>query len=148
MPCNNWLKVALIDEFEHVLWGILVNLPLIFHNWKLLTVAIIFSFLIDIDHLIWARSLSIKRMLNLGGRPAFHSVPAVLAIASIVYLISGSVFITAVSLNSMGSHLIWDLATGGVKLIYPWPKKFVISKKAAFLLFLILFAIAFIITLT
>ncbi len=146
MSCDNWLKIALTDEIEHILWGTFVNLPFIFINWHLLIVAIIFSFLIDIDHLIWAGSLSVKKMLNLGGRPAFHSLPIVVIFTIIVFLITRSTEITIVSAYSMLSHLIWDLATGGVKLFYPLPKKFTISKRVSFVLFLALFILALIIT--
>ena len=146
MLCNNWLKIAIIDEIEHILWGIFVNLPFIFMNLYLLIVAIIFSFLIDIDHMLWAGSLSVKKMLNLGGRPAFHSLPIIAIFTAIVYLVTRSPEITIVSAYSMFSHLIWDLATGGVRLFYPLAKKFAISKRVSFVLFLVLFLSALIIT--
>lgn len=146
MLCNNWLKIALLDELEHISWGVFVNLPLIISNWKLLPIAIFFAYLIDIDHLIWVGSLSVKKMLDLGGRPAFHSIPAVVMFSFMVYIISKSTIITLVSVNSMASHLIWDLATGGVKLLYPWDKNFTISKRVSIIMFLVLFISALIIT--
>jgi len=136
------LKTALLDALHHITFGTFVNLPFVIRKPVYLIATIIFSMILDTDHIIQARSLSVRKMLHLGGRPAFHSLMAVLIITILTYIPTRSITLTVVAFFSMLSHLVWDLATGGVSLLFPIQKIFKLNKAQAAFVFALLFVIS------
>ncbi len=142
MQLDENLKAALIDALHHITFGTFVNLPIVIKKPAYIIAVIIFSMLLDTDHVIQARSLSVKKMLNLGGRPAFHSLLIVVLITLLTYIPAKSITFSAVAFLSMLSHLIWDLATGGVNLLFPLKKIYRLTKVQAVFAFVLLFGIS------
>lgn len=143
MQLDRSLIIVFEDVIYHMAFGIFVNLPIIVKQPINVVTAIVFSVLLDTDHVIQARSFSVKKMINLGERPAFHSLLIVILITVIVHISFRSMFFSATALLSMLSHLIWDLATGGVHLLFPIKKLYKLTKLQAVFAFIMLFGISF-----
>ena len=142
MQLDKNLESALIDAAHHISFGTFVNLPILIKKPIYIIAVIVFSMLLDTDHVIQARSFSVKKMLNLGSRPAFHSLLMVTLITLLTYIPSKSITFSTVAFLSMLSHLIWDLATGGVSLLFPLKKTYKLTKIQAVFAFIILFGIS------
>ncbi len=144
---NSYIKVALIDITQHIVLGVLSVFPLVLKNPFYLPFAVLFSVFPDIDHVIVAKSFSIRKMLSLGRRPFLHSIPAVLLTSSLIYVLSGNYRFAYMVFITGTTHLVWDLCTGGVRLFYPFKRNFEIPKKWAFSLILFFDIISIIISL-
>ncbi len=145
MRLDKYTKIAVIDISEHILLGLVSVSPLIVKDPVLFVLAAFFSVFPDIDHLIAARSFSIKQMLSLGRRPFLHSIPAVFLISLVVYLFSHDFLVTYISFITGLTHLVWDLCTGGVRLFYPLKKDFQLSQLVGFVLIFTFMILSFII---
>jgi membrane-bound metal-dependent hydrolase YbcI (DUF457 family) len=76
--------------------------------------------LIDLDHLIAARSADPMAMMSLNARPPAHSLIGVVVLALAVGLLSRWRFAYA-ALTGMLAHLLWDcVSPPGVVLFYPF----------------------------
>lgn len=81
---------------------------------------------LDLDHVVAARSLEVRRWMTMPSRPPTHSIFAMVAMAwTAERMAPGKRLWLAVALG-VGSHLLRDLATGGAPLWHPrrsitWP---------------------------
>jgi len=114
--------VALSDIPINGATALLVVLPLVLRplRWRLALLAVAVGILIDVDHAVAARSLSLEAMLSLPVRPATHS----LLFASLASLAAWAVSRRAVAawivLAALVSHLLRDASGYGTPLLWPW----------------------------
>ena len=113
---------AVADGLAHLATGLAVALPaapFVKHVDRFLAIAGLSAVLIDLDHVIAARSIKLHSCMTMPSRPASHSV---LAIGSLAYVTErlqpGRHTELAVTLG-LGSHLLRDLVTGGAPLFMP-----------------------------
>lgn len=84
-----------------------------------LRVAVSSAVLIDLDHVVSARSMRLTRCMTLDQRPPSHSVLAPLALAVIAERLRPEQHFGLGALLGLGSHLLRDLGTGGAPLLHP-----------------------------
>ena len=107
------------DEILHIIIAIFVCLPFFYYSVKenkknnLLVITLISSVIIDIDHVISARSLYLRDLLTTGRSP-IHSLFFISFSAVFVYIFTKNIDIALVAYTSLFSHLIHDISTGGV----------------------------------
>lgn len=113
---------AASDALAHLATGLAVALPassFVRDPERFLLAAGISSTLIDLDHVVAARSVKLRSCMTMPQRPATHSV---LAVGGLAYLAErlapGRQTELAVTLG-LGSHLLRDLVTGGAPLFMP-----------------------------
>lgn len=110
------------DAIAHLATGLAVALPaspFVKEPKRFLAMAGVSAILIDIDHVVAARSLKLVPCMTMPHRPATHSV---LSVGGLAYLAErvepGRQTELAVTLG-LGSHLLRDLITGGAPLFMP-----------------------------
>jgi len=87
---------------------------------RLLLLAFLCGFLLDMDHLIAFRSLSLKTCSTQERRPFGHGLAAVILGGVAVGFASGSVLWGALAGFAFASHVLFDATDGsGVPLFYP-----------------------------
>jgi len=113
---------AASDALAHLATGLAVALPassFVREPERFLALAGASATLIDLDHVVAARSIKLASCMTMARRPASHSV---LAVGGLAYLTSrlepGRQTELAVTLG-LGSHLLRDLVTGGAPLFMP-----------------------------
>jgi hypothetical protein len=113
---------AVSDALAHLATGLAVALPAssyVREPERFLALAGVSATLIDLDHVVAARSLKLNSCMTMPRRPATHSV---LAVGGLAYLTArlepGRQTELAVILG-LGSHLLRDLVTGGAPLFMP-----------------------------
>ena len=114
------------DEILHMIIAIFVCLPFFYYSARknkrrtLLIITLISSVIIDIDHVISARSLYLRDLLTTGRSP-IHSLFFISFSAIFVYVFTKNIDIALVAYASLFSHLIHDISTGGVTpLLFPF----------------------------
>jgi LexA-binding, inner membrane-associated putative hydrolase len=119
---NHPFLSALWAVLVHGLVGIAVIAPIIWrsdHRVRYALLAFVGGSVLDLDHFVVAGSFSLHAIETLSGRPATHSLAflVVLGLVTVAltrsWLAGWSVF--AVNL----SHLLFDAAGGGVRVLYP-----------------------------
>ncbi|MFW6074563.1 MAG: metal-dependent hydrolase [Chloroflexota bacterium] len=113
---------ALGDGAAHITAAMAVTLPsaaFVRHPGRFVATAVSSAVLIDLDHVIAARSIALIPCMSMSRRPASHSV---LTIGLTTYLAErawpGTQTELALTLG-LGSHLVRDIATGGAPLFIP-----------------------------
>lgn len=113
---------ALGDGAAHITAALAVTIPasaFVRHPGRFVATAALSSVLIDLDHLVAARSMALIPCMSMPQRPASHSV---LTIGLMTYLAErawpGTQTELALALG-LGSHLVRDIATGGAPLFIP-----------------------------
>jgi membrane-bound metal-dependent hydrolase YbcI (DUF457 family) len=116
------LVYAIKDEAIHLGFGLLVSLPLIAaHGLKLLGFVLVFAVLIDLDHVIAARSFSIRRLITLSERPAGHSVSFALIAGLAIFIVLETPVYAWIAFASVLSHAMVDSADDiGSPILWPF----------------------------
>ncbi|MDI3339697.1 MAG: metal-dependent hydrolase [Sphaerobacter sp.] len=84
-----------------------------------LRVAVASALLIDLDHVVAARSLRLTRWMTMPARPPSHSLLAPLLLATLAERLAPERHLGLAAVLGLGSHLLRDLYTGGVPLLHP-----------------------------
>jgi membrane-bound metal-dependent hydrolase YbcI (DUF457 family) len=89
-------------------------------GWAFPLAAFLCGFLLDLDHVLAFRSLSLKTCSTQERRPFGHGLAAVALGAAGVGLASGSAPLAAVAAFALASHVLFDATDGsGVPLLHP-----------------------------
>ena len=124
MSISSPLRHALKDVSLHLLFACLVNLPLFVFRpgLDLVVVVVLFGVLIDLDHAVAARSISVSQMISLPMRPITHSFIFAFLSFLVVFAITGVRHLSWAALSSYVVHLLWD-ATGSKTTPSLWPSR-------------------------
>jgi uncharacterized protein (DUF2062 family) len=113
---------ALSDGAAHIATALAVAVPaspFVGHPKRFVATAVLSAVVIDLDHVVAARSTQLIPCMTMPNRPASHSV---LTIGAGAYLVERVWPDTQTDLGivlGLGSHLLRDLATGGAPLFLP-----------------------------
>lgn len=114
--------LGVLDNFIHGLVAVYVLYPF-YRKYDLKTIIVVFliASLIDIDHFVALRTISIYEAVEMLLRPATHSLSFVFTCSLIAWLISKRDFgVFWLFFAALSSHIIRDAATGGyTQLFYP-----------------------------
>lgn len=114
--------LGVLDNFIHGLVAVYVLYPF-YRKYDLKTIIVVFliASLIDIDHFVALRTISIYEAVEMLLRPATHSLSFVFTCSLIAWLISKRDFgVFWLFFATLSSHIIRDAATGGyTQLFYP-----------------------------
>lgn len=113
--------MALLDIPINGLTALFVVAPLILRPFRprLALLALAAGILLDLDHAVAARSIHLEDMLSLQARPIAHSLGFVVLASLLAGLIARRVVVGWVVIAALSSHLMRDMALGGVRLYYP-----------------------------
>jgi membrane-bound metal-dependent hydrolase YbcI (DUF457 family) len=106
-------------------------------GWRPFMAAIVAAIVIDVDHLIAARSIDPQRITALKSRPATHSLASAAAIATAAWLLGGRRIGYAVGLGLL-THIVRDAAEfPGVPLWVPfdWNRHVMLDDRSVALIF-------------
>jgi membrane-bound metal-dependent hydrolase YbcI (DUF457 family) len=113
---------ALWEVFAHGSLGVIVVLPLIWHNprrIRLASLAFLGGVALDIDHAVAAGSLNPRSMEQLGHRPDTHSLLFVCVLALIALTLTRRKTIAWAVFAILAAHLLFDAPGGGVRWLFP-----------------------------
>jgi hypothetical protein len=113
---------ALSDGAAHIATALAVSIPaapLVEHRRRFVLLSVLSAVLIDLDHVVAARSTALLRCMSMPTRPASHSLLTIgIGSYAAERLWPGTQSGLAITLG-LGSHLLRDLATGGAPLFIP-----------------------------
>lgn len=113
---------GLFDGLCHLGTAMAVSLPILPYvrdRWGFLRISLLSSVIIDLDHVLAARSLRLTRCMTMDQRPASHSVLTPLIAAVLIERWKPEQHTGLAALVGVGSHLLRDLGTGGAPLLHP-----------------------------
>lgn len=113
---------GLFDGLCHVGTALAVSLPILPYvrdRWGFLRISLLSSVMLDLDHILAARSFRLTRCMTMDHRPASHSVLTPLIIAALAERWKPEQHFGLAALVGVGSHLLRDLGTGGAPLLHP-----------------------------
>lgn len=113
---------GLFDTFLHGVISLLILLPLCLRFYDYM-IAFGTSFILDIDHMVCAKSLKIKDALNLPARPVTHSITFATLISIIIWLllpVPFRIYLPIVVFISLTSHILRDSAEGKTFILWPF----------------------------
>ncbi len=113
---------GLFDGLCHLGTAMAVSLPILPYvrdRWGFLRISLLSSVVIDLDHVLAARSFRLTRCMTMDQRPASHSVLTPLIVAVLVERWKPEQHTGLAALVGVGSHLLRDLGTGGAPLLHP-----------------------------
>ncbi|MHC4599042.1 MAG: metal-dependent hydrolase [Planctomycetota bacterium] len=115
---------AVADTTLHGLVPLAASLPLWSADpgaqWSIGLAAFLGGFLLDLDHVIAFRSLSLENCSTQERRPFGHSVASLLAAGGVTLLLSRSLLLASVVVFAAASHVLFDATDdSGVPLFYP-----------------------------
>ena len=107
------------DSFMHLCSYVILAMPLLrFRNEFIIGAFVII--LIDIDHIVKAKSFTIENLLSLGRRPYTHSLIFVLIISALVWFFSKNIILAYVIFISLVIHFLKDLIEGKTYIFFPY----------------------------
>jgi hypothetical protein len=113
---------ALSDGAAHIATALAVSIPaapFVEHRRRFVALSALSAVLIDLDHVVAARSTRLLRCMTMPTRPASHSLLTIgIGSYAAERLWPGTQSGLAITLG-LGSHLLRDLATGGAPLFIP-----------------------------
>jgi membrane-bound metal-dependent hydrolase YbcI (DUF457 family) len=115
----------LVDPMNHLMLAVLVVSPFILSRGSLsaklacLLGTVLSATLIDIDHIVAAKSFDLYAMTHLGSRPVTHSLVFALACAAIASIITRRLTIEYVVFAGLTSHIFMDASSGGTPFLFP-----------------------------
>ncbi|HXF64616.1 MAG TPA: metal-dependent hydrolase [Caldilineaceae bacterium] len=127
---------ALLDPVVHVLLSVAVISPLLAHTalagraWLWVLAAAAATVLIDLDHFVAARTLSLAEALALPSRPPTHSLLFALGCAVITAALTRNLLGGGVVFGSLASHVLRDASHYGAPLLWPLVKQTTLSLPA------------------
>lgn len=113
---------GLFDGLCHLGTALAVSLPILPYvrdRWGFLRISLLCSVVIDLDHVLAARSFRLTRCMTMEHRPASHSVLTPLIFATLAERWKPEQHMGLAALVGVGSHLLRDLGTGGAPLLHP-----------------------------
>jgi membrane-bound metal-dependent hydrolase YbcI (DUF457 family) len=109
------------DPFQHAALAAAVAAPLAARaGHRVLVTAIASAVVIDIDHVVAARSIRPRRTIALGQRPRTHSLLTAATAGTLVAATAGPVHGWA-AFAGLGSHLLHDAGDGAAPTPVLWP---------------------------
>lgn len=126
---SNLSLYVIFDSFMHLSYFMITAMPFVrFRSAFLAGCAV--SVLLDIDHVIEARSFSPEKLLGLGRRPLSHSVTFILPLSLLILWATGNPALAYILFFSAASHILRDLTEG---VTYPFfPSKRISSLRYPF----------------
>ncbi len=118
---------ALFDSPSHAALAFAVTLPWAARyqlGWKPLLIAVAAAILIDLDHFIFAWSISLRDATTLSARPATQSLPGVLLLAGLLGLLTRRRSVFLLSLLALLTHITRDASSGRVEWLWPLASRF------------------------
>lgn len=113
---------GLFDGLCHLGTALAVSLPILPYvrdRWGFLRISLLSSVVIDLDHVLAARSLRLTRCMTMDHRPVSHSVLTPLIFAVLAERWKPEQHVGLAALVGLSSHLLRDLGTGGAPLLHP-----------------------------
>ncbi len=113
---------GLFDGLCHLGTALAVSLPILPYvrdRWGFLRMSLLSSVVIDLDHVLAARSFRLTRCMTMEHRPASHSVLTPLIFAVLAERWKPEQHVGLAALVGVSSHLLRDLGTGGAPLLHP-----------------------------
>jgi LexA-binding, inner membrane-associated putative hydrolase len=106
----------------HGVLGILVVAPIIWrsdHRVRYALLAFVGGSALDLDHFIAAGSLNLHTIETMSGRPATHSLGFIVILALLALALTRRLLAAWAVFAVNLSHLLFDAAGGGVRVLYP-----------------------------
>ncbi len=119
---NGTPRRGLFDGLCHLGTALAVSLPIlpyVHDRWGFLRTSLLCSVVLDLDHILAARSFRLARTMTMNQRPVSHSVLTPLIIATLAERWNPQRHLGLAALVGLGSHLLRDLGTGGAPLLHP-----------------------------
>jgi hypothetical protein len=117
VSCSRRHLVALSDPFAHALLAAAVAAPL---GGAPVRTAVVAGTLIDVDHVVAARSLRLEPMLSLPTRPRSHALGVALALG-VVGVVAGGPRHGWAAFAGLASHLLRDASDEEAPTPLLWP---------------------------
>lgn len=113
--------IALADIPINGITALLVVSPILyrFRSRLLAITSVAVGVLLDVDHVVKARSLSLEGILSIGGRPITHSLAFAFLLGIVALLLSRRFLGGWVVFAALISHLLRDAAGGLTPILYP-----------------------------
>jgi hypothetical protein len=124
IPAHNW---ALLDSPIHALLALLVVSPLFKHSFfqrnllGWIAVAGLSATLIDLDHIVAARSFSLVEITQLPARPGTHTLLFALGCSLVALLLTRRRLVGWLIFAVLASHVLRDASTGATYFLWPLP---------------------------
>jgi len=113
---------GVFDWLCHIGTALAVSLPIlpyVHDRAGFLRVSLLSSVVLDLDHILAARSLRLTDCMSMPHRPGSHSVLAPFVIAAVAERWKPQQHFGLAALVGLSSHLLRDLGTGGAPLLHP-----------------------------
>ncbi len=113
---------GLFDGLCHLGTALAVSMPILPYvqdRWGFLRISLLSSVVIDLDHILAARSFRLTRCMTMDHRPASHSVLTPIIFAVLAERWKPKQHVGLAALVGVSSHLLRDLGTGGAPLLRP-----------------------------
>jgi membrane-bound metal-dependent hydrolase YbcI (DUF457 family) len=115
---RRWLR-GVTDPAVHAAYAALVLAPLARRaRWGPLAAGVAAGTLIDVDHVVVARSLRLADLWGLGARPRAHSLPLAAVASGLAWRAAGPRYGWA-AFGGLCSHVLRDATDGGTPLLWP-----------------------------
>lgn len=113
---------GLFDMLCHFGTALAVSLPILPYvrdRRGFLRISLLSAIMLDLDHILAARSLNLNSWMTMPQRPVSHSVLTPLLVAALAERWKPEQHFGLAAIIGVGSHLLRDLGTGGAPLIHP-----------------------------
>ncbi|HEX3723947.1 MAG TPA: hypothetical protein VHV31_14245 [Nitrolancea sp.] len=113
---------GLFDGLCHLGTALAVSLPILPYvrdRAGFLRISLLSSVMLDLDHVLAARSIRLTDCMTMPQRPASHSVLTPFVIAALAERWKPEQHFGLAALVGLSSHLLRDLGTGGAPLLHP-----------------------------
>jgi membrane-bound metal-dependent hydrolase YbcI (DUF457 family) len=119
---RRWLR-GVTDPVAHAAYAALVVAPLARRaGWGPLAAGVAAGTLIDVDHVVAARSLRLRDLWSLGARPRAHSLLLTTAASGLAWRAAGPRYGWA-AFGGLSSHVLRDATDGGTPLLWPLSRR-------------------------
>lgn len=129
------------DEFLHIALYLIIMMPFI-QFLRPFLIGAAASVLIDIDHIIGARSARIDKMISLPNRPSTHSLTYAVFFSLLLLAVFRSASIAGAVFAGIAIHLLRDMITGKTLIFFPVRKISYINKTVYAVICIVLIVLA------
>lgn len=116
---KNPLLLIFVDEILHLAIAIVATLPLILVRIALFIPLLFLFSIVDIDHILTAKSLRPRDLFFEAERTPLHSLFFGILIGGIFYLFSGDIVLGAFSSIVITAHILRDSLGNGTPVLFP-----------------------------